>query len=46
MTFLSKTTVNKVISAVHQLIQETIAKEVTEPGMFSVQTDTTHDITS
>lgn len=46
VTFLSKTTVIKVISTVQQLIQETIAKEVTEAGMFSVQIDTTQDITS
>ncbi|KAK0148975.1 Zinc finger MYM-type protein 1 [Merluccius polli] len=46
VTFLSKTTVNLVISAVQHLIQEVIAKEVTEAGMFSVQIDTTQDITS
>lgn len=46
VTFLSKTTINMVISAVQHLIQEVIAKEVTEAGMFSVQIDTTQDITS
>ena len=46
VTFLSKTTVNNVISTVQRLIQETIAKEVAESGMFSVQIDTTQDITS
>lgn len=44
VTFLSKTTVNTVISTVQRLIQETIAKEVAESGMFSVQIDTTPDI--
>lgn len=46
LTFLSKTTVNKVISTVQQLIQETIAKEITEAGMYSAQIDTIQDITS
>lgn len=47
LMMLLKTTVNKVISTVQQqLIQETIVKEVTEAGMFSVQNDTTQDITS
>ena len=44
VTFLSKTTVNKVISTVQQIIQETIAKDVKEVQMFSVQIDTTQDI--
>lgn len=46
VTFLSKTTVNTVISTVKCLIQETIAKEVAESVIFSVQIDTTQDITS
>uniref|UniRef100_A0A8C6LH54 DUF4371 domain-containing protein n=1 Tax=Nothobranchius furzeri TaxID=105023 RepID=A0A8C6LH54_NOTFU len=46
VTFLSKTTVNTVISTVKCLIQETIVKEVAESGIFSVQIDMTQDITS
>lgn len=46
VTFVSKSTVNTVISTVQWLVQETIAKDVAESGMFSVQIDTTQDITS
>lgn len=46
ITLLSKTTVNKVIQAIRMLIQENISKEVREAGMFSIQIDTTQDITS
>ncbi len=46
VTFLSKTTVNNVITTIQHIIQECIAKEVREAGMFSVQIDTTQDITT
>ena len=46
VTFLSKTTVNSIINTIQHLIQDSIAKEVREAGMFSVQIDTTQDITS
>lgn len=43
VTFLSKTTVNKVIETISRLIQETIVKEIKTAGIFSVQIDTTKD---
>lgn len=46
VTLLSKDTVNKVIKVISQLIKETIASEVREAKMFSVQIDTTQDITA
>lgn len=46
VTFLSKTTMNTVISTLKCLIQETITKDVAESMIFSVQIDTTQDITS
>ena len=46
ITLLSKTIVNTVISMVQRLMQETIAKEVTESGMFSIQINITQDIMS
>ncbi|CAH2326702.1 zinc finger MYM-type 1-like [Pelobates cultripes] len=46
VTLLSKTTVNKVLESIRLLIQETISNEVREAGMFSIQVDTTQDITS
>lgn len=45
VTLLSKTTVNSVIDALGHLIQESIASDVQKAGMFSVQLDTTQDIT-
>lgn len=46
VTLLSKDTLNKVITIISQLIKETVADEVRAAGMFSVQIDTTQDITS
>ena len=46
VTFMSKTTVNSVTDTVKLLIQESIFSEIQEAGMFSVQIDTTQDITS
>ena len=46
LTFLSKTTVNYVITTIGDLIKERISAEVNEAGMYSVQLDTTQDITA
>lgn len=46
VTFLSKTTVNYIIEAMAELIKQKIASQVREAGIFSVQLDTTQDITS
>lgn len=45
ITFLSKTTVNAVIDAIKHLIEESISADIKKAGMFSVQLDTTQDIT-
>lgn len=45
LTLLSKTTVNKIIEIICGLIQQLIAGEVSKAGMFSIQLDTTQDIT-
>jgi hypothetical protein len=44
VTFLSKTTVNTVIDALSKLVKQRIASEVKAAGMYSVQLDTTQDI--
>ncbi|KAL6485944.1 hypothetical protein MHYP_G00053360 [Metynnis hypsauchen] len=46
VTLLSKSTVNSVIDMIQNLIKENIATEVLKAGMFSVQLDTTQDITA
>lgn len=46
VTLLSKTTVNTVIDTVGHPIQDCISSEVQKAGMFSIQLDTTQDITS
>ena len=46
LTFLSKTTVNHVITTIGDLIKEKISAEVNEAGIFSVQVGTTQDITA
>ncbi len=46
VTLMSKTTVNKVIELIRNMIQQKIAVEVTKAGMFSIQIDTTQDLTS
>lgn len=38
--------INSIDATIQQLIQESIEKDITKAGMFSVQTDTTHDFTS
>ncbi len=45
ITLLSKTTVNSVIDTICNLIQENISTDIKKAGMFSVQLDTTQDIT-
>jgi len=42
---LSKTTVNYIIDAISQLIKSVIKKETEKAVMYSVQLDTTQDIT-
>ncbi len=44
LTFISKTTLNYVIEAIRTLMQKTISAEVNEAGMYSIQIDTTQDI--
>ena len=46
ITLLSKNTVNTVIHTIQSIIQETMSSEIEQAGMFSVQIDTTWDITS
>lgn len=46
VTFLSKTTVNSVIGVIGRLIQEKVAAEVRQAEMFSIQIDTTQDISA
>ncbi|KAE9541874.1 hypothetical protein AGLY_003865 [Aphis glycines] len=44
LTILSKTTINMVIECIGQEIKTCIAQEVQEAGMFTVELDTTQDI--
>uniref|UniRef100_A0A671TTT5 Uncharacterized protein n=1 Tax=Sparus aurata TaxID=8175 RepID=A0A671TTT5_SPAAU len=46
VTLLSKDIVGKVVDVLSQVIKGKIADEVREAGMFSVQIDTTQDVTS
>uniref|UniRef100_A0A3B3S3W6 HAT C-terminal dimerisation domain-containing protein n=1 Tax=Paramormyrops kingsleyae TaxID=1676925 RepID=A0A3B3S3W6_9TELE len=46
ISLLSKTTVNSVIDTIRNLIQQNISTEIRKAGMFSVQLDTTQDITA
>lgn len=46
MTLLSKDIVGKVVHVLSQVIKNSVANEVRKAGMFSVQIDTTQDITS
>ena len=45
VTFLSKTTINYITDAVSQLIKSAITKELKKAVIYSVQLDTTQDIT-
>lgn len=44
VTLFSKTTLNSVIDTIGNEIKKVVAKEVKEAGMFSVQIDTTQDV--
>ncbi|XP_047135342.1 uncharacterized protein LOC124812563 [Hydra vulgaris] len=44
VTFISSTTVNYVIEFVRRMIKASIADEIQSAGMFSVQLDTTQDV--
>lgn len=44
LTFVSKTTLNYIIEAIRTLMQKMISAEVNEAGMYSIQLDTTQDI--
>ncbi len=46
ITLLSKTTVNNIITTIQQTMQATMARQIENAGMFSVQIDTTQDITT
>lgn len=46
VTLISKDIVNKVVDVLKKVIKSTIADEVREAGMFSVQIDTTQDFSS
>lgn len=46
ITLLSKSTIDSTIDAIGHLIKEFIANDVRKVGMFSVQLDTTQDITT
>lgn len=46
ITLLSKTTINSVIDAIRNLIQQNISADIQKAGMFSVQLDTTQDIST
>ena len=45
-TFISKTTVNSIIAILSKLMKEEISNSVREAGIYSVQIDSTPDITS
>ena len=45
-TFISKTTVNTIIAIISKLMKEEISNSVREAGIYSVQIDSTQDITS
>lgn len=44
VTFLSKTTINKIINLISQWIQEEIGKEVKKATFFSLLIDSTQDV--
>jgi len=46
VTLLSKTTIDNIITTIQHQMKTTIAAEVRESGMYSVQIDTTQDITA
>ncbi|KAF0707152.1 protein FAM200A-like [Aphis craccivora] len=44
VTFISKTTINVIIDIINMLMKKSIFMEVQAAGMFSIQIDTTQDI--
>lgn len=44
ITLISKTTLNCIIDAMRKIIKKTISEEIKAAGMFSVQLDTTQDV--
>ena len=46
MTFLSKTTVNTIVSIIGGIVQHQRSQEVNKAGVFSIQLNTTQDISS
>lgn len=46
ITLLSQTTVNNIIITIQQTMQDTMARQIEKAGIFSVQIDTTQDITT
>ncbi|XP_031779558.1 uncharacterized protein LOC116416182 [Nasonia vitripennis] len=46
VSMLSKTTINHILDIIANLVKNTIAKEINATKMFSIQIDTTQDITS
>jgi hypothetical protein len=44
ITLISKTTLNYIIDAMTKIIKKTISEEIKSAGMFSVQLDTTQDV--
>lgn len=46
ISLLSKMTINSVIDTIRNLIQKNISTEIRKAGMFTVQLDTTQDITA
>ena len=44
VTFLSKTTVIKIFNIIGEMIKEVVVKDVKDAGMFSVQLDSTQDV--
>lgn len=46
VTFLSKTTVGKIFNLIGDVIQERVVEDVKDAGMFSVQMDSTQDLST
>ena len=44
-TFISKTTVNSIIAIISNLMKEEISNSIRKAGIYSVQIDSTQDIT-
>lgn len=44
VTLISKTTVNYIIEIIRKLIKDDISREIRNAGMFSIQLDTTQDV--